>query len=88
MNNDLYSVANYRLALKVSDGIMRDYLLSNPSWTPFDTLSDELSLLPNEYLKDRYSRCRKFMYKCHSLMESSNKALLPLKAYLYRTQFN
>lgn len=85
---ELYSIDNYKLASKVSNDIWEKHLLKHPEYYPFNTLEDDLKLLPTDYLKDRYARCKRFMNKCFDLLDSNNPKYSELKTYLYRYELS
>jgi hypothetical protein len=87
MDRSLFTIANYKLAKSVSWEITNKYLMTNTDWSPFDKLEEELKLLPNDYIRNRYERCRRFLNECLSLLEENNDSLKELKAHIYRNEF-
>ena len=77
----LFTMANFRLAVSVSTKITDEYLMGNPDWNPFMSTKEDVQLLPNDYIVDRYTRCCNFMDKCY---ERAEQGLFPeLVRYQY-----
>lgn len=80
----IYTIENYKLAKQVSGYIWETFLLEHKDYNPFNLLEDDLKLLPNDKLKNRYKRCKLFMSECFNRIDDDSE----LSIYLYRYELS